>query len=661
MPWLRYLHCMVESDLRPRVAIEGVHPQVDGGRFPVKRVLGGDLEVEAFVFVDGHDAVRAALQVRASGEEAWTDLPMERFGHDRYRGRFTPGEVGRFAYRVFAWPDRFGTWLHGLRKKVDAGLDVSVELADGAQMLRRFVDTSRAPHRGKLVEYAERLPMEGLDALDDEAVADIRACDPRSLATASQTYEVIVDPVRAGFSAWYELFPRSASPDQTRVGTLRDVQTRLAYVAEMGFDTLYLPPIHPIGKVNRKGRNNRVKAEEGDVGSPWAIGSDEGGHTALHSELGTMEDFDQLVQSARERNIDVALDIAFQCAPDHPWVKEHPDWFVQRSDGSIQYAENPPKKYQDIYPINFETEDWQKLWSALRDVFLFWAKHGVRAFRVDNPHTKPFSFWEWCLAEVKRAHPDAIFLSEAFTRPLVAERLAKAGFTQSYDYFPWKNTKGEIEEYFGQLRERLDFFRPSSWVNTPDILTEYLQLGGRPAATVRFVLAATLSANYGVYGPVFELGEVTPREPGSEEYLDSEKYEVRHWQLEQPHSLKRLIRRVNRIRREHPALQQDHNLHFHRTSDEAVVCFTKNCEDDVVLVVANVDPHSPRSAWIELDTEALELDGSRPYQVHEMLGEERFLWSGPRNHVHLDPGIQPAKIFRIRRKVRTEADFEYYF
>ena len=652
---------MAVQDLRPRVAIEGVEPQVDGGRFPVKRVLGGHLDVEAFVFVDGHDAVRAALQVRADGDEVWRELPMEKVAQDRYRGRFTPRALGRFAYRIMAWPDRFGTWLGGLRKKVDAGLDVRVELADGAAMLRRFAHSGPHPRRGKLVELAERLPTEGLASFDVESIETIRDCDPRELATLSSTFEVIVDPVRAAFSAWYELFPRSASPDQMRVGTLQDVLARLPYVADMGFDTLYLPPIHPIGKVNRKGRNNSVTAEEGDVGSPWAIGSDEGGHTALHPELGTMEDLDRLVQGARERNIDVALDIAFQCAPDHPWVKSHPDWFVQRADGSIQYAENPPKKYQDIYPLNFQTEDWRNLWVALRDVFLYWAKHGVKTFRVDNPHTKPFSFWEWCLAEVKRAHPESIFLSEAFTRPLVAERLAKVGFTQSYDYFPWKNTKEEIEAYFSQLSERLDFFRPSSWVNTPDILTEYLQLGGRPACTVRFVLAATLSANYGVYGPVFELCEVTAREPGSEEYLNSEKYEVRHWQLEQPHGLQRLVRRVNRIRREHPALQQDQNLQFQRTSDEAVVCFTKFCDDDVVLVVANVDPHRPRSTWIELDAELLELEEGRAYQIHEMLGEERFLCSGPRIHMELDPGIQPAKIFRISRKVRTEADFDYYF
>ncbi|MEM1023618.1 MAG: alpha-1,4-glucan--maltose-1-phosphate maltosyltransferase [Myxococcota bacterium] len=651
---------MAEQDRRARVAIERVTPQVDGGRFPVKRVLGGELEVEAFVFIDGQDAVQAVLQVRTEGEKDWEDLPMHRVGPDRWAGRCVPGEVGRYAYRVVGWPDRFQTWLQGLRKRLDAGLDGSLELSDGVALLHRYAETSDPPLRSQLMGLAERLPTEGLALLDENALAVVSASDPRRLATVSSVYEVVVDPARAAFSAWYELFPRSASPDQTRVGTLRDVQTRLAYVAELGFDTLYLPPIHPIGRVNRKGRNNRISAEAGDVGSPWAIGSEEGGHTSLHPELGSLDDLDRLVEAARGRGIEIALDMAFQCAPDHPWVKAHPDWFARRGDGSIKYAENPPKKYQDIFPFDFETNDWRGLWDALRDVFLFWGEHGVRTFRVDNPHTKPFPFWEWCLREVKRVHPDAVFLSEAFTRPLVAERLAKVGFTQSYDYFPWKNTKGEIEAYFSDLSRNLDFLRPSSWINTPDILSEYLQLGGRPAATVRLVLAATLSANYGVYGPVFELGEVTPREPDSEEYLDSEKYEVRHWMLEQPHSLRRLVRRVNRIRQDHPALQRDGNLRFHNTSDDAVICFTKSCDEDVVLVVANVDPTGARSAWIELDTEALGLDTGRPYQVHDMLGEERFLWSGARNLVQLDPRVQPAKIFRIRHRIRSEADFEYY-
>lgn len=651
-------------DRRPRAVIERVRPAVNAGRFPVKRCLDEALEIKALVFADGHDRVRAVAHLDGP-EQRREAREMRPWGHDQYSAELTFDELGAWSFRVEAWVDRWSTWLDGARKKRSAGVDTSVECGDGALLLRAFAEKGRGTgdDRRALRSWAERLERDGGEAIDAiDAALEAAACraDPRAHATWSDAVPVVVDPPRARFTAWYELFPRSASPDATRTGTLRDVEDRLPYVQELGFDTLYLPPIHPIGRVHRKGRNNARTAEEGDVGSPWAIGAEEGGHTAVHPQLGTVEDLERLARTCRERGIELALDIAFQCAPDHPWVKEHPNWFKARSDGTIQYAENPPKKYEDIYPIDFESDDWEALWAALRDVFMFWIDHGVRTFRVDNPHTKPLPFWEWALGEVKRAHPDVVFLSEAFTRPNVAYRLAKAGFTQSYDYFPWKNTKWEIEDYFSSLTEVTDFFRASSWTNTPDILTEYLQFGGRAAASTRLILAATLSASYGVYGPVFELGEVTPREPGSEEYLDSEKYQVRHWTLDQPHSLRRLIQRINRIRRENRALQSDRSLRFHPTSDDAVVCYSKRDGDNAVVIVANTDPHNRRTATIDLDLDAIGVGPRRPYQVHEALGEERFLWSGARNVVDLEPGVQPAKIFRVLSRVRTEADFDYF-
>ncbi len=463
--------------------------------------------------------------------------------------------------------------------------------------------------------------------------------------------EIAVGPERARFSAWYEMFPRSASPELGRHGTLKDVEARLPYVARMGFDVLYLPPIHPIAHAHRKGRNNSVTAEEGDPGSPWAIGAEEGGHTAIHPDLGTMEDFDHLVQTARDdHGIEVALDIAFQCSPEHPWVTEHPEWFRHRPDGSIQYAENPPKKYQDIYPVDFSTPAWRELWEALADVFRFWIGHGVRVFRVDNPHTKPFAFWEWVIEAITRGHPDVILLSEAFTRPKIMHRLAKLGFTQSYTYFAWRNAKWELEQYFGHdLPEVREFFRPNLWPNTPDILTEYLQTGGRPAFVARLIMAATLGASYGVYGPAFELCEHVAREPGSEEYLNSEKYEIKRWDLDRPDSLAELIGVVNGIRRHNPALQTDRGLRVHRTDNEALFAYSKTSDDgsNVILCVVSVDPFNPQSGWVEVDPSILPVPEGEPYQAHDLLTKARFVWHGARNFVVLDPHQVPAHVFAL--------------
>jgi starch synthase (maltosyl-transferring) len=463
-----------------------------------------------------------------------------------------------------------------------------------------------------------------------------------------------VDRPKAAFSTWYELFPRS-------LGTFRDVEAQLPRIAKMGFDVLYLPPIHPIGANFRKGRNNRASSDPNDVGSPWAIGGADGGHTSIHSQLGTVEDFRHLVQATQQQGMEIALDIAFQASPDHPYVREHEEWFHKRPDGTIQYAENPPKKYQDIYPFDFETEEWKELWQELREVFRFWIDKGVRIFRVDNPHTKPLPFWYWLIREIKKEHPDVLFLAEAFTRPKIMYWLAKAGFTQSYTYFAWRNTKYELTEYFNEISKRpvSDFFRPNAWPNTPDILTEYLQYGGGPAFVIRLMLAATLSSNYGIYGPAYERFINKARDPGSEEYLDSEKYEVKQWERSDE-DLSEMISVVNRIRRDNPALQQNATLRFHDTTNDEIICYSKSAGENVVVTVVNVDPHNTQSGWLELDLAALQLDANRPFQVHELLSGSRYTWHGARNYVQLNPHIVPAHIFRIRRKVRTERDFEYF-
>jgi starch synthase (maltosyl-transferring) len=491
-----------------------------------------------------------------------------------------------------------------------------------------------------------------------------RYADRRFATELASPLPLVVDPEHARFSAWYELFPRSTSPDPRRPGTLKDCLERLPYVAGMGFDVVYLPPIHPIGRQFRKGPNNSTTAADSDPGSPWAIGGPEGGHKSIHPELGDMEDFRAVVKRASELGLHLALDIAFQASPDHPYVKEHESWFRKRPDGTIQYAENPPKKYQDIYPFDFESRDWATLWEELKSVFLFWIGEGVRVFRVDNPHTKPFPFWEWVIGQVKSEYPDALFLSEAFTRPKIMYRLAKLGFSQSYTYFPWRNVKHELITYFTELTKTSvrEFFRPNHWPNTPDILTEFLQTNGRAGFTMRFILAATLGANYGIYGPAFELMENHPKQPGSEEYLDSEKYQVRRWDLNATGSLRELISLVNRIRRENAAFQNDWTLEFHPIDNEQLICYSKQSEDgsDIIVTVVNLDPHHLQAGYVELPLERFQIEAVRPFQAHELLTGARYLWSGPRNYVELDPASIPAHIFRIRRRLRSETDFEYF-
>ncbi len=673
------------KDGQKRVAIGHVTPEIDAGRFPAKRVAGDVVVVEADIFGDGHDHVEARLLFRGpipapvhekAGDKGWASATMVPLGNDRWRGSFPAPSPGRYQYTLAASVDHFDTWKNGLAKKLKAGQDVGLELQTGSLLVSLAAARARGKD-AKALETAAKLLRKNGDALSGleksghaEAERDALAAPglaPELLAMVSRypdtaletrherTLAVEVDRERARFSTWYELFPRSQGAEGAH-GTLRDVEAKLPYLRQLGFDVLYLPPIHPVGRSFRKGKNNAVTAEPGDVGSPWAIGAAEGGHTAILPELGTFEDFEHLRVAAGEHGMELALDIAFQCAPDHPWVAEHPGWFKHRADGSIQYAENPPKKYQDIYPIDFESEDWEALWDALASVFLFWAERGVRIFRVDNPHTKAFPFWEWCIASVKREYPDALFLAEAFTRPRVMERLAKLGFSQSYTYFSWRTTKAELTEYLTELTEteQWQYFRPNFWPNTPDILPFNLQTGGNASFALRFVLAATMNPSYGIYGGAYENLVDAPYRAGGEEYLDSEKYEIKHWPLALENPISRLIATVNKARREHPALQRlDQTLWFHSTDNPQLIAYSKRSRDnestsaDVVLTVVNLDPVNRQTGWLYLDTQQLGLKDESTYTVEDLLSGATYTWRGPGNFVALDPAVQPAHVFAV--------------
>ncbi|KFI23420.1 alpha-1,4-glucan--maltose-1-phosphate maltosyltransferase [Nitrosococcus oceani] len=661
---------MQGEDGRKRAVIEQVKPEIDGGRFAIKRTVGETVVVEANVFTDGHDAVSCVLRYRREDMSSWSEVPMHPLDGDRWQGKFKVTAVGRYYYTLIAWVDHFKSWRQELTRRIQPE-DIVLQLQVGAQWLEAAAGRAEGEASQRLRNQAKRL--EGTDELSEkltttleEETALLMAHYPdRRFATCyDKELIVVVDRPRARFSAWYEMFPRACATQASQHGDFKSCEARLPYIATMGFDVLYLPPIHPIGRINRKGRNNTLIAGPEDPGSPWAIGAKEGGHKSIHPQLGTLEDFRRFVAKAREFGIEVALDIAFQCAPDHPYIKAHPEWFRWRPDNTVQYAENPPKKYEDIYPFYFETDQWQPLWEELKSVFLFWIEQGVHIFRVDNPHTKPFLFWEWLIAEVKKVQPDALFLSEAFTRPNVMYRLAKLGFTQSYNYFPWRNTKQELTEYFTELTqtEVREYFRPNLWPNTPDILTEYLQFGGRPAFMIRLVLAATLGASYGIYGPAYELMENMPRSSGSEEYLNSEKYQLRLWDIGRDDSLKDFIAQVNQIRRSHLALQFDGNLHFYPVDNEQIICYGKWAANlaDIILVVVNLDVHYTQSGWVELPLETLGIEPHLPYQVHDLLSDTHYLWHGPRNYVELNPALIPAHIFRLQRRVRTEQDFDSF-
>ncbi len=660
----------MNQDGRKRVVIEAVMPEVDGGRFAIKRTVGEAVAVEADVFTDGHDAITCIVQYRAESASTCSEAAMRPLGNDRWHGVFHVEQLGLYRYTVSAWVDHFESWRRELARRVEPE-DIESALRVGAELIEQGVQRAAGEDAERLRAWVRRFTKKGplserrdVAMEEDLAILMARYPDRRFASQYHKELEVAVERERARFSSWYEIFPRSCALEPGRHGSFKDCAQRLPYIAAMGFDVLYLPPIHPIGRIKRKGKNNALVAGSDDVGSPWAIGAEEGGHKDLHPELGTLEDFHDLVKRAKEHGMELALDIAFQCAPDHPYVEANPEWFRIRPDGKVQYAENPPKKYEDIYPFNFETEAWRDLWSELRSVIQFWIEHGVHVFRVDNPHTKPFGLWEWIISDIRRAHPDVIFLAEAFTRPKVMHRLAKLGFSQSYNYFPWRNTKWEITEYFTELSQERgrEYFRPCLWPNTPDILTEHLQFGGRSAFMARLVLAATLGASYGIYGPAYELAENTSREPGGEEYLDSEKYQLRAWDVDRPDSLKDLIARINLIRREHAVLQHDWNLRFHDVDNDQLITYSKTSEDlsEILLMVVNLDPDHVQSGWIQLPVDAWEIDPHHPYQAHDLLSSARYMWQGARNYVQLDPKAVPAHIFRLRRRVRSERDFDYF-
>jgi starch synthase (maltosyl-transferring) len=658
------------GDGRKRVVVEKVAPEIDGGRFPVKRVAGDLVAVQADVFSDGHDAVAAMLLYRREHEESWGELPMEFLGNDRWQGAFTVTELGSYYYTVSGRVDHFSTWKGDLQKRSRAGAELAVSRLVGAGLIENAAGRAPADHSRRLLEKAAAIGRGANDAdvlhlAQDEELARLMALYAGSQATTTygKRLEVVVERREALFSAWYELFPRSCCREQGKHGTFRECERLLPLIAAAGFDVVYFPPIHPIGLTSRKGKNNAPVAEEEDPGSPWAIGSREGGHKAVHPELGTLADFQRFTARAKELGLQVALDIAFQCSPDHPYVREHPEWFRWRPDGTVQYAENPPKKYQDIIPFDFETDQWQQLWDELRSVFLFWIERGVTVFRVDNPHTKPFPFWEWVIREVQGAHPETIFLSEAFTRPKVMYRLAKLGFSQSYTYFSWRNTRWELEQYLTELTqtELKEFFRPNFWPNTPDILPEFLQYGGAPAFVTRFLLAATLSASYGVYGPPFELF-LSEALSGKDEYLDSEKYQIRCWDWNDPRNMRDLISRVNRIRRDNSALQANGDLRFLETDNDNVICYLKGSADrsNLLLVVVSLDPFNGQECTIRIPLEALGIGAGDPYLVHDLLSDEKNIWHGERNRVALCHNAVPARICRLKPRLRREQDFDYY-
>jgi starch synthase (maltosyl-transferring) len=629
------------------VIVENVQPQVDCGRFPIKRTVGEPVTVTADIHADGHDHLGAALLYRRAGDAGWTESPMAFVDNDRWQGTFTVEALGTYEYTVEGWIDRFASWRHELSKKVGAGQDVASELLEGAAI----VATVSAEKGQILADVDTPVETRVAQALREELSVLMAARPDRSRATRfDRVLEVTVERERARFGAWYEMFPRSAGTDPSRSATFDEARRMLEYVASMGFDVLYLPPVHPIGRAFRKGPNNSLTAGPDDPGSPWAIGSEDGGHTAVEPGLGTIEDFDRFVAAAARHGLEIALDIAFQASPDHPYVREHPEWFKHRPDGTIKYAENPPKKYQDIYPLNFESDDWQALWQELERVFEFWISHGVKIFRVDNPHTKPFRFWEWAIGELKRTHPDTIFLSEAFTRPKVMRYLAKSGFSQSYSYFTWRNTKAELTEYFTELTQTgvREYMRPNLFANTPDILHAYLQRGGRPAFQVRLVLAATLGASYGIYSG-FELAENVPVREGSEEYLDSEKYQIRHRDFLQSASLAELIGQVNAIRRSHPALQHDWGLAFQQTDNPELLAYTKRSPDgrDTIMVVVNLDPVNMQHGFVQLPLAAWGATPHESIEMHDLLSGERYFWRGEWNYVRLDPQSRVAHILTV--------------
>ncbi len=641
------------------VVIENLQPLIDGGRYPIKRIIGEDLVVEADIFKDGHDVVAAILKWRVLGKRVWRETPMNFVDNDRWRGVCTLYDDDIHEYTVEAWTDTFRSWQAEFTKKFEAGIsDLRSEALEGAALVEAAAGRARdRADRKRLQEFSRQIPTSAnseIYAIAQSGELEVLMATYPDHSAATQydpVPRVVVDRAAALIGAWYEFFPRSAEGRGDRGSTFRNSLRRLDDIKAMGFDVIYFPPIHPIGHTNRKGRNNSVTCEPGDPGVPWAIGSEAGGHKAVEPSLGTLEDFDWLQKEVRKRGMEIALDFAINCSPDHPYVKEHPDWFYKRPDGTIKYAENPPKKYEDIYPLNFRCENWRELWAEMKSIVLFWAERGVRIFRVDNPHTKPVAFWEYLITGVREKYPDTIFLSEAFTRPKMMKALAKAGFNQSYTYFTWRNSKHELIEYFTELTqtEMSEYFRPNLWTNTPDILPFVLQEGGRPAFMIRVALAATLSPLYGIYSG-YELCE-NEALPGREEYLDSEKYQYKERDWNAPGNIKDWISRLNKIRNENRALQFYTNLRFHGADNEAILFYSKMtaARDNIILVVVNLDPHRKQNSFVYVPLESFGQMEGDSYQVQDLLSGATYTWRGRRNYVELDPNIQPAHIFLVRR------------
>jgi len=656
-------------DGRKRAIIENVQPEIEEGRFPAKRVAGEKLTVTADIFCDGHDSISAEVIYHKDGERNTHLVPMKLLVNDLWEASFPVPETGTYHFTVRAWVDHWKTWQADFRKKQDAGLDVTNEIMMGARLVKQAAARADGADSKTLEKLASNLE-DKKGAPEDAATIALgielsslmeKNTDKGLAAMYGRELSVYVEDEKALFSTWYELFPRSFS--ERKGDAFQGVEKLLPRLKKMGFDVVYLPPIHPIGRTARKGKNNSLTPGPDDPGSPWAIGAEEGGHKSIHPELGTMEDFERLVKKAGEMGMDVALDLAYQCSRDHPYIKEHPEWFTWRPDGSIQFAENPPKKYEDVVSFNFETDNWKELWDELRSIVFFWRERGVRIFRVDNPHTKPFEFWDWMISDVKARYPDTIFLAEAFTRPKITKRLAKLGFTQSYTYFTWRNTKHELYEYMDELTSghMKDYFRPNFWPNTPDILHEYLQLGGRPAHVVRLVLAATLSSNYGIYGPPYELYETEPF-PGKEEYNNNEKYQLREWDLDRADGLREIITSVNRIRKENPALQRTNNLTLFHTDSDYIMAYGKVSDDgeNTIMVAVNLDPFNTQLAMVQVPLEELGIDPEKPYMVLDLITNDQYMWEGEWNYVELDPQVLPAHIFKVVSSQRTEQDFDGY-
>lgn len=638
---------------KARVIIENVQPLVDGGLFPAKRTIGETVQVSASIYGDGHDHIRASVLYKKSGEDKWNTIELKPTYNDEWQATFNVEEQGTYFFTIHAWIDHFDTWYDGFKKKAAAKIDVKVELMEGALFLKTLAENGKA----NLLNLASKLEdtskyQQAIELVLSEGFGQIVKDYPlkENETQLDHEIEILVEHTKANFSSWYEFFPRSSSFEAGKHGTFLDCIRLLPRVAAMGFDVLYFPPIHPIGKLNRKGKNNNVKALKGEPGSPWAIGSDEGGHKSILPALGTLEDFKKLVAEAKKLNIDVALDIAFQCAPDHPYVTEHPDWFKQRPDGSIQYAENPPKKYQDIYPFNFETDDWRNLWDELKSVFFYWIEQGVTIFRIDNPHTKPIPFWHWVIIEVQKVHPDVIFLAEAFTRPKIMSSLAKVGFTQSYTYFTWRVSKQEIVSYMNELvlGPSRNYFRPNFWPNTPDILPFYLQMKGENSFMFRYALAATLSSNYGVYGPSYEFYENMPME-GKEEYYNSEKYEVRHYDWKKTNRMTDIMSLLNKIRKENAALQSTWNLQFCPIENDQLIAYLKATDDlsNIILTIVNLDPVGKQSGYVQLPKARLGLGDKVNVKLHDLITDEHYTWTQEWNFVELSPGKMSFHLFKL--------------